>query len=164
VSPGCIESRRYSDQSATNVRCTSAIQVDVTWAQQFLSRKLTEQQWFALALFREGLNSRRKFYSYLCYHKVLDFSIKDGKQRRDWINNTALTLSREKGRINQILKRNPDLEGYLREANLNAIKHVWRRPTLDPDNPVDTTKIETDIRVIEDFARLAIETVLGIAG
>ena len=63
--------------SAYGPRISGAIQADVTWAQQVLSQKLSEQQWFALALFREGLTSRSNFYSYLCYSKVLDFSIND---------------------------------------------------------------------------------------
>jgi hypothetical protein len=143
-------------------RMSGAIQVDARYVQQDLARQLTAEQWFALGLFREGLNSRSKFYSYLCFYKVIEFALKKSEHRRDWINNTAPALSREKERISEILRVNRDLEKYLREALRNAIEHVWRKPTLDPDNPADEKKIATDIHVIEDLARLAIETVLGV--
>lgn len=143
-------------------RLSGAIQVDPNYVQQDLAVQLTSEQWFALGLFREGLNSRSKFYAYLCFYKVIEFALKDRQNRRDWINNTARGGSREKARIEEILKTHPDLEQYLREALRNAIEHVWREPTLDPDNPADEQKIATDIHVIEDLARLVIETVLKV--
>lgn len=143
-------------------RLSGAIQVDPQYVQQDLARQLTSEQWFAIGLFREGLNSRSNFYSYLCFYKVIEFALKKPAQRRDWINNTAPAVSRVKERITEILAVNSDLEEYLREALQNAIKHVWHRPTLDPDNPADEKKIATDIHVIKDLARLAIETVLGL--
>ncbi|MFB3815099.1 MAG: methylamine utilization protein MauJ [Terriglobales bacterium] len=144
-------------------RMSGGVQVDVQYVQSDLARQRTPEQWFALALFREGSNSRSNFYSFLCFYKVLGFAMKDRKQRSDWINNMAPKLSFQKERIAKILTANADLETYLRDAVRNAIEHVWHKPILDPDNPADEEKINNDVHVIEDLARLAIVNVLGLS-
>jgi hypothetical protein len=124
------------------------------------SKQITDDQWLALAFFREAINSGSKFYAFLCYHKVLDLVFPKQKDRKDWLNNTAPTLTREKGRLSEILKNNADFEEYLREERLNAIKHVFHEPVLNPDDPRDEFKVTLDLPLIQDLARLAIEKLL----
>jgi hypothetical protein len=140
-------------------RMSGAIQIDQRWAQQTLDTARTSEQWFALALFKEGVNSRSEFYAYLCFWKVVEYALK-GTQRK-WINRIAPSLSREKQRIDAILKSHSDLAKYLWDARRNAIAHVLRK-TMNPDDPKDELTIKRDTYVMKDFARLAIETALGV--
>ena len=121
------------------------------------NKRISDAQWLALALFREGVNSESKFYAFLCYYKILDIPFKRNKDRTAWINTVAPTVTREKERLNEILKNTTDLEEYLRQERVNAIKHVLHRPALNPDNPRDEFKITVDLEVMKDLARLAIE-------
>jgi hypothetical protein len=140
-------------------RMSGMIQIERRWAQQALDTEQTPEQWLALALFREGVNSRSEFYAYLCFWKVVEHSLK-GKQR-EWINNVARGLSREKEKIDDILNSHGDLAKYLWDARRNAIAHVLRK-TMNPDDPKDERIIKRDTYVMQDFARVAIETVLGV--
>lgn len=124
-------------------------------------KKITDVQWLALALFREGVNAGSKFYAFLCYYKILDLPFKKNKDRTEWINTVAPTLMREKDRLAEILKSTADLEKYLRDERANAIKHVLHKPVLNPDDPKDEFKITTDLHVIQDLARLAIQKMVS---
>jgi hypothetical protein len=76
---------------------------------------------------------------------------------RSWVNQVAAKETREAERVQQLLKSTDDLEKYLREERLNAIKHVLKHPFLNPDDPGHHRSISVDLRLIKDFARIAIE-------
>jgi hypothetical protein len=148
--------------SVYSPRMSRGVFVDSNFLMYFPGNKqLTNDQWLALALFREAVNSGSKFYAFLCYYKILDIPFKNNnKDRTDWINRVAPTLTREKERLSEIFTKTTDLEKYLRDELANAIKHVLHKPVLNPDDPKDEFKITTDLDVIQDFARLAIEKML----
>jgi hypothetical protein len=125
------------------------------------NKELTSVQWLALALFREGVNSGSRFYAFLCYYKILDLPFKKNKDRTEWINTVAPTLTREQDDLAKILTTTTDLEKYLRDERANAIKHVLHKPVLNPDDPKDEFKITTDLHIIQDLARLAIQMMLN---
>ncbi len=141
-------------------RMSVGVLIDPEFLRYLPNKSLTDVQWLALALFREATNSGSKFYAFLCYSKILDRAFPKLEDRREWINNVAPKETREKDRIGEILKNATDLEKYLREERLNAIKHVLRKPGLNPDDPRDEFKITADLHVVEDLARLAIEKLL----
>ena len=149
--------------SVYSPRMSRGVHVDSNFLMYFPGKKqLTDDQWLALALFREAINSGSKFYAFLSYYKILDIPFKNNsKDRIDWINRIAPTLTREKARLDEILVKTTDLEKYLRDELANAIKHVLRKPVLNPDDPKDEFKITADLYVIQDFARLAIEKMLN---
>jgi hypothetical protein len=66
-------------------RMTFGVQVDP----QYLFRQAgtySQERWLALALFKEGVNSRSVFYRFLNFWKILELAIKDKKTRWAWIN------------------------------------------------------------------------------
>jgi hypothetical protein len=154
---------RKAYPSVYSPRMSRGVFVDSNFLMYFPGKKqLTDDQWLALALFREAVNSGSKFYAFLCYYKILDIPFKNNnKDRTDWINRVAPSLTREKDRLADILKTTSDLEEYLRKERVNAIKHVLYKPVLNPDDPKDEYKITVDLDVIQDFARLAIEKMLN---
>jgi hypothetical protein len=124
------------------------------------SKQITDLQWLALALFREAVNSGSKFYAFLCYYKILDQAFPKIGDKEHWLNIVAPGQTREKKRLDQMLGKRTNLEKYLREERVNAIKHVLQKPTLNPDDPKDENKIAFDLDVIRDLARMAIEKLL----
>jgi Methylamine utilization protein MauJ len=142
-------------------RMSFGIIVEPYYLAHFTANKsISDAEWLALALFREAVNSESKFYAFLCYYKILDIPFEKNKDRTVWINNVAPTVTREKERVNEILKNTTDLEEYLRQERVNAIKHVLHRPALNPDDPRDEFKVTVDLDVMKDLARLAIEMML----
>ena len=141
-------------------RMARGVQVDPEFAWNDYRKPKTESQWLALALYREALNSESKFYAFLSYHKIIDVIFPKLEHKRNWINNIAPSQTREKERVERIRQSNADLEAYLRQEQLNAIKHVLKKPSLNPDDPIHQRSISSDLEVIKDFARLAIETQL----
>lgn len=117
--------------------------------------------WLALALFREAVNSGSNFSAFLCYYKILDLVFPKLKDRKNWLNNVAPGQTSEKERLLVILQNTKDLEKYFREERLNAIKHVLKKPFVNPDDPKDQTRITIDVHVIEDLARMAIAKLLS---
>lgn len=142
-------------------RMSGGIQIDPSFLLYYPSKITTETQWLALTLFREAANSGSNFYAFLCYHKVLDLVFPKLKDRKHWLNNVAPGQTWEKERLLAILKNTTDLEKYFREERLNAIKHVLKKPFVNPDDPKDQIRITVDVYVIKDLARLAIEKLLS---
>lgn len=150
-------------------RQSGGIQVDPTYIQHGLQQPRTPRQWFALALFKEGINSRSKFYSFLCFWKVIELAYPRVDDRKQWVKNVAAAATREKETLSRILQYTKDLEAYLRDERRHAVAHVFQekragskkgdRP-VNPDDPKHEASINHDIRLIEDFARQAIEEML----
>jgi hypothetical protein len=141
-------------------RMARGVQVDPQSAWNDYRKPKTDPQWLALALYREALNSESKFYAFFSYYKIFDVIFPKPKDKENWINNVAPAQTWEKKRVEEIRKTNPDLEAYLRQEQLNAIKHVMKKPSLNPDDPSHQRSIASDLPLIKDLARLAIETKL----
>lgn len=149
-------------------RQSGGIQVDPTYLQYALRKQMTPQQWLALSLFKEGINSRSKFYSFLCFWKVIELAHPNAAKRKHWVNNVA-AATRERETALQILQNTTDLEDYLRNERRDAIAHVFQekragskkgsRP-VNPDDPKHEASINHDIRLMEDFAQQAIQEML----
>jgi Methylamine utilization protein MauJ len=122
-----------------------------------------------LRLFREGVNAGSSFYGYLCFWRVLDFVFPDRPEKRAWLHDVGIKNSVEHQRITEVLAAHPDLEVYLREERLNALKHVGqvrqgtraRSGPLNPDKPEDLLSATKDVGMMEDFARKAIRHLLA---
>ena len=97
----------------------------------------------------------------LMLRRPLDLVFPELKDRKHWLNNVAPGQTWEKERLLAILKNTTDLEKYFREERLNAIKHVLKKPFVNPDDPKDQIRITVDVYVIKDLARLAIEKLLS---
>lgn len=120
----------------------------------------SDERWLALALFKEGVNSRSVFYQFLNFWKIIELTVKDKGARWAWINAKAPHLGLHRERIQEILKSNPDVAEYLDYSGRCAIAHVFRNPIINPDGLTDYIRISQDVRVVEDLARAAIEEFL----
>jgi hypothetical protein len=150
-------------------RQPGGVQVDPKYLPYALEKSRTPEQWFALSLFREAVNSRSKFYSFLCFWKIIELVFPKKEGRKHWINEVAGSATREKEALRKILEHVTDLDEYLRKERRDAIAHVFQekgtgsaktdRP-VNPDDPKHEASISYDIAVIEDFARLAIQDML----
>jgi hypothetical protein len=155
--------------TAYGPRLSGAIQVDPAFVAFELRKPRTERQWFALALFREAISSRSRFYSFLCFWKIIELEWPKPETRKDWVNHVAPAATREKESLAKILQNTGDLDDHFRKARRDAVAHVFQekrhgstgisRP-VNPDDPKHEAAMVDDTRVIEDFARLAIEGML----
>lgn len=140
-------------------RMSFGLQIDP----QYLFRdagKYSEPRWLALALFKEGVNSRSVFYRFFNFWKILEVAIKEKKARWDWINTKVSKLGSHRERVEEIVKGNPDVAEYLDYSGRCAIAHVFRDPIVNPDDYDDYVRISQDARVVEELARAAVEQFL----
>jgi len=122
----------------------------------------TETEWLALALFREAQNSSSNFYEYLCYWKILDRVFPKQRDKKEWLADVAIPKLSYRDDLKEILKKTADLEHYLRETRLNAIKHVRKTPLLNPDNPIDLLAITKETRAMQAIAALVMRDQLKL--
>jgi methylamine utilization protein MauJ len=147
----------------------AGLQIDPFFLQHDVMRQFTDDAWFALALFREGINAGSSFYGYLCFWRILDLVFPGRPAKRAWLHDVGAKNSVEHQRITEVLAAHPDLEVYLREERLNALKHVGRvrqgtegrSGPLNPDKPEDLLSATKDVGMMEDFARKAIRHLLA---
>ena len=140
-------------------RMSAGIQIDP----QYLFRDAgaySEKRWLALALFKEGVNSRSVFYRFLNFWKIIELTVRDKDPRWAWINAKTPRLGLHRERIQEIIKSNPNVAEYLDYSGRCAIAHVFRDPIINPDDNDDYIRISQDVRVVEDLARTAIEEFL----
>lgn len=150
-------------------RTMAGLRIDPVFLQHDVKQQRTDDAWFALALFREGVNAGSSFYGYLCFWKVLDLIFPNGRAKKDWLHDVGVRNSVEHQRITEVLAAHPDLEVYLREERLNALKHIGRvrqgrsgrSSPLNPDKPEDLLAVTKDVRMMEDFARKAVRHLLA---
>jgi len=129
----------------------------------FRSNALSPEMWLALALYKEGVNSRSVFYRFFSFWKVIEVAIKDKTTRLNWINTTAVLPGVEDQRVTEILKLNPNVAQYLDDSCRNAIAHVFRKPIVNPDDYGDYVRISQDLHVVERLARRAVDEHLSAA-
>lgn len=126
------------------------------------TRDYSEDRWLALALFKEGVNSQSVFYKFLNFWKIVERAIKDGKNTRwAWINKKVTELGLHRERIDEIMKRNPNIAEYLDYSCRCAIAHVFSDPIINPDDHDDYVRISQDVIVVQDLARAAVEEFLA---
>jgi hypothetical protein len=124
----------------------------------------SDERWLALALFKEGVNSRSVFYQFLNFWKVVETAIKDKKNRWEWINLKVPELQLHRERIQEIVQENTNIAEYLDYSCRCAIAHGFHEPIVNPDDYDDYVRISQDVRVVQDLARAAVEEFLPAAG
>lgn len=114
----------------------------------------------ALSFYKEGLNSESVFYKFFNFWKIIEVAIKEKKSRDDWIRSTCSHVRMEKQRVAEIMAREEDIVSYLDYSCRSAIAHVFHKPYIDPDNLEDNTRISKDVHLVEELARIAINSSL----
>ena len=121
------------------------------------SAGFSPERWLALALYKEGTNSKSVFYEFFSFWKIIEVAVKQKKARWDWINNTAPKLGVDGKRVAEIAKINPNVAEYLDYSCRSAIAHVFQQPIVNPDDYADYIRISQDVRVVEELARRAVD-------
>lgn len=139
-------------------RMVGGLKID---AQHLLSRYVksnSSKMELALSFYKEGLNSESVFYKFFNFWKIIEVAINQKKSRDDWIRSTSLHIRMEKQRVAEIMARE-DIVVYLDYSCRSAIAHVYHEPFIDPDDLEDNIRISKDVHLVEELARIAINTV-----
>lgn len=141
-------------------RLSGGTKIGADLVQDMMPGGKTDEDWLALALYKEGRNADSVFYRFFNYWKVLEVAMPDWKQRAAWIEANASRVSGE--------ERLPDigtagsLSEYLYDSGRCAIAHVSHDPFVNPDKVDDRLRISRDEFLVGELARLALREVMGV--
>lgn len=119
----------------------------------------------ALALVREGRGLNHPGYSFLSFFRALETAIPNGKARGEWVTNHIDRIDgrRAKDALGNLKATvQGDIGKHLRESGRHAIAHAKADPIINPDEPRDARRLESELPIIEALAVLAIEDHLGV--
>jgi hypothetical protein len=125
----------------------------------------TAEALLALALMREGRGLNHPAYSFLSFFRVLEVAFPDGKSRERWVsaNITSVRGHRVPEALAELQAKGiADIGAHLYESGRCAIAHANRRPIVDPDDPSDTRRLQSELPIITALAQKAIEEKLGV--
>lgn len=132
----------------------------------------TEQkaQW-ALGFFREGqsISSGLPAYSFLSFYKIINLFAANGREQKEWINQSVEKAAKPsfrthnaRQRLKDLQQRGTNLGEYLYESGRCAVAHAGQGETVDPEDPADLDRLRADLPLMQALAAYAIETVFGI--
>lgn len=119
----------------------------------------------ALSIYREGFNSNSKFYSFLCYARIINM-IWWWREQIKWINNNLDKIKNKTEFKEYFNKINvTDIWNHLYVSWRCAIAHAdintnW--PIADADNFKDSDRIFEELKFIKEFAEIFIKFELNI--
>jgi hypothetical protein len=119
----------------------------------------------ALALYREGLSVNLTPYKFLGFFKVINIIRDKGDEQKKWIRDNLQHVADQKAktRIAAIQSAEPDLANYLYKSGRCAVAHAFDQSNVvNPDDPGDLIRLEEDLPVIRELARIAIEREFGV--
>lgn len=127
----------------------------------------SEEKWRALALFKDGINSRNVYYSFLNFYKILELGSLGAKTRvkatvvKTWIRD-HLPKTREYTVWQSKLQPGHQADEYLSISCRHAIAHVKADSkkysnVIDPDDPITFQRIREDLDIIQSLAKMMIE-------
>jgi hypothetical protein len=119
----------------------------------------------ALALMREGRGLNHPAYAFLSFFRVLEVAFSDSKRRQKWVSDNTGSVHGH-GVADALaglrLKGVTDIGAHLYESGRCAIAHANRTPIVDPDDPADTRRLQSELPIMMALAQKAIEEELGI--
>jgi hypothetical protein len=124
-----------------------------------------DKQKLALALYREGLNSRQmQFYRLLSFFKILNIKFATGREQIDWINANLGKIWNfiAQQRLAELQQTRQNVGEYLWKEGRTAIAHANTDPILDPDIPTDRAAATRDADLIHGLAEVLIQEELGV--
>jgi hypothetical protein len=130
----------------------------------YLPDPLDPKAKFALALYREGLSVNMPAYKFLGFFKVVNVLWSQPVQQMQWINDNLRHVAdtRAKARISEIQSLHGDVANYLFVSGRCAISHAYAQPIVNPDDPADLIRINSDLPLMRELARIAIERELKV--
>jgi hypothetical protein len=118
----------------------------------------------ALGIFREGLSVNSVPFSFLSYFKVLNIAFSAGAPQKDWINANIAKIWYQPAvdRIQELKKSESDIGAYLYHQGRCAVAHANGTPLVNPDSYGDKRRLELDLPLMKEVARLFIEQEFGV--
>lgn len=98
------------------------------------------------------------FYQFINFWKILDLGIPKPKERSAWIEANVEEIFDGVEWKKEIQATGETITDYLNDSCRNAISHVHRTPTVDPDNYEDNTRLSKDSKLVEGLAKRLINS------
>jgi hypothetical protein len=128
----------------------------------------TEKKWLAMALFKDGINSRSVYYSFLSLYKILELGCKGKRGKlannvKTWVKaHLSDATKRYPSWQTESLKSGEQAEEYLYHSCRSAIAHIKadKYPvSIDPDDPQEYSRIRRDLDIIKELAKIMIQEI-----
>lgn len=120
----------------------------------------------ALAFWREGQRLRgvHASYAFLSFYKVVESQFSDSNKKVAWINQAIERLSGDATRrVAELKAAGKDVGPHLFRSGRCAVAHAsLEGEIVDPDIPGDRKRLQDDLVIVEDLARMYIRDELGI--
>lgn len=118
----------------------------------------------ALALMREGRGLNHPAYAFLSFFRVLETAIPHAQARKTWVSDNLDNLQGQAKEALAKLKESVDgdIGLHLYASGRCAIAHAAADPIINPDDPRDAKRLQTELPIIKGLAVLAVEKHLGI--
>ncbi|UDN22254.1 methylamine utilization protein MauJ [Aeromonas veronii] len=120
----------------------------------------------ALAFWREGQRLRgvHASYAFLSFYKVVESQFSDSKKKVAWINAAIDRLSGDSTkRVAELRALGKDVGAHLFHSGRCAVAHAsLEGEIVDPDIPGDRKRLQDDLVIVEELARMFIRDELGI--
>ena len=140
-------------------RSIFSLKIDPSYPIRLKLDLIGEKERLVLSIFREAVNARSVFYSFLNYWKIIEVVFPNPKSRRlDWVDRAAATLGAERERVAAILLNDPRISVYLDNNCRNAVAHVFHKPFVDPDSSEDFVRLSLDLPIARSLAKMAMRT------
>ena len=115
--------------------------------------------WLALSIYREAGYLNSDAYRLLGYFRVINILADKGPDQKAWIQ-AALPLIKSRGglaRVRELSNAEKDIPKYLYEFGRCAVAHAYGDPVVDPDDPDDQGRVQSDLPLVRALAAHAIE-------
>ncbi len=127
----------------------------------------SERALLALALMREGRGLNHPAYAFLSFFKVLEVAFPNRTARfwKKWMSDNAGSIRRHEvaaALVELQAKGIADIGAHLYESGRCAVAHAAKSPIIDPDDPSDTRRLQSELPIMTALAQKAIEDELGV--
>jgi len=139
------------------------IQTDFDFS--YLPEPTDEKAMLALALMREGRGLNHPAYAFLSFYRVLEVAFEDGKKRGAWMaaNIDTVRNPRAQEAITKLKAAGvSDIGMHLQKSSRQAIAHARQKPIINPDDPTDARRLNSELPLMDSLATLAIESEMGV--
>lgn len=129
--------------------------------------RLDSKSSFALALYREALNSNLTSFRFLGYWKLLSLIFKDGTpEQKSWLEMTLsqCTSRSSSNRLRQLRDfhaNDKEVVLHLYKSRRCAVAHATGMD-INPDNPIELDEVDSDVPLIKEIAEIVIENELKV--
>lgn len=142
----------------TQPRTFSSLGLQRRYVQTDLQENLSNNQWVAYALYKEGVNADSDFYAFLSFYKIVELAFKGrGGKISSWIDSNIdkITQSTDAKWKQEVLQKGETASAHLYTSDRCAIAHFQddtRGVPTNPDDLNDLRKIQRDLPIARALA------------